>query len=109
MTVHTFICQQSLVCSSFYDRAFVHYYYFICISNSGKPVCNNYRSAVFHQFGQGFLHHLFAFSIQGGRRFIQDQDRRVFQHGPRNGNALPCPLIIFRLCPRCLYRIHVPP
>ena len=81
-----FHCQQSLVCSSFYDRAFVHYYYFICISNSGKPVCAIITVVVFIR---SRLFHLFAFSIQGGRRFIQDQDRKGCSIRPRYGNALP--------------------
>ena len=40
------------------------------------------------QVFQGLLHQMFAFVVQGGGGFIQNQDGRVLQEHPGNGNAL---------------------
>src|SRR5207249_10752425 len=40
------------------------------------------------QFGQGFLNLLFRFGIERRGGFIEQQNRRVFQNGARNGQTL---------------------
>ena len=54
----------------------------------GQAVRNHQGGAAQHGRFQRGLHHAFAFSVEGAGGFVQQQQRRVFQHGPRNGDAL---------------------
>ena len=56
--------------------------------DGGQPVCDHQRRASLHQGGQGRLHMLFGFAVQGRGGFIQQQDRRIFQQGAGNRQAL---------------------
>ena len=44
-----------------------------------------------HQLLQRGLHRAFGFAVQGGCGFVQQQDRGIFQHGARDGEALALP------------------
>ena len=41
-----------------------------------------------HQFGQRLLNLALAFGVEGAGCLVQQQDRRILQHGPGDGNAL---------------------
>ena len=42
----------------------------------------------FHESIQGSLDDFFTFRIEGGRRFIEDENAGIFENSPGDGNAL---------------------
>ena len=42
----------------------------------------------FHESIQGSLNNFFTFRIEGGRRFIEDENAGIFENSPGNSNAL---------------------
>lgn len=63
----------------------------ICALNGGKPVRDGKRRPPLGQRGQRLLHDMLALVIQRRGRLIQNQDRRVFQENPGDGDALFLP------------------
>ena len=60
----------------------------ICILNSRKPVRNDKGSPSFGQAVHGVLYQNLRPGIHGAGGFIQDQDLRIRQDGPGNGQEL---------------------
>ena len=56
--------------------------------NGRQPVGDDEGGPADHQFIQRVLHQALAFRIQGGGRFVQDQNAGVLQNGPGDGDAL---------------------
>ena len=56
-----------------------------------QPVGDHQACAVAHQRLQGRLHQRFVGRVQGARRFVQDEDARVLQDGPGDGQPLTLP------------------
>ena len=49
---------------------------------------NHQGGAALHSGFQRGLHHALAVGVQGAGGFVQQKQRRVFQHGSGDGNAL---------------------
>src|SRR5262249_42353263 len=49
------------------------------------------RSAMLHQAIERSLHQSFAFGVERGGRFIEQEKRSIAQDCPRNGDSLPLP------------------
>ena len=72
----------------FYDLTFMKYADFIGMADGRETVGNGDGRTILHQFFKRILYHAFAFGIEGGSRFVQDEDRRILQDGAGNANAL---------------------
>ncbi len=57
----------------------------------GQAVGNCQHGFAFHQVGKGFLDVAFALAVERGGCFVKDQDRRVLQNCPGEGNPLSFP------------------
>jgi hypothetical protein len=51
-------------------------------------VRNHQRGASPRQLREGRLHSAFALVVEGGGRLVEDQDRRILQEGPGDGQPL---------------------
>ena len=56
--------------------------------HGGQPVGDDQGGAPAHGGLQRGLHHAFAFGIKRAGGFVEQEQRRVFQHGPGDGDAL---------------------
>ena len=74
--------------ATLYNFAFVEHIDAVGILDGGEAVGDGYRGAGLHEAFQSLLHQAFAFGIEGGGRFVQYQDSRVFQDSTGNGDAL---------------------
>ena len=72
----------------FYDLTFMEYADFIGMADGGETVGDGNGRTVLHQLFKRILYHAFAFGIEGGSRFVQDEDRRILQNGAGNADAL---------------------
>ena len=54
-------------------------------------MCNDQRRSAFRKLVEALLYIIFRHGVECGRRFIEDQDARVFQEQPRNRNTLLLP------------------
>ena len=71
------------------DLTILHHNDVVCPREGGQPVGDHNYGFVFDELCHRALDHRFVFGIDIGGRLVQNDDRRVFQHGARNGNALP--------------------
>ena len=60
----------------------------LCAANGGEAVGDDDNGFVLHQRVDGLLHGDFAFGVERGGGFIQDDDGRVFQQGAGDADAL---------------------
>ena len=58
------------------------------VSDGGQPVCDDKAGASFHQPKHGGLDTAFGAGVHIGGRFVQNEHRRVQQHGPCDGEQL---------------------
>ena len=77
--------------AAFHNLSFVQHTDFISIADGGQAVGNSDGGAVLHQVLQRLLHHLFRFRVEGGGRFVQNQDGRVLQDGAGDAHPLALP------------------
>ena len=74
--------------SLLHDPSLVQYKDLICFLYGFEPVGDHQDRLVAHQRLHGFLQFIFILRINICRCLIKDNDGRVFQHCPRNGDAL---------------------
>ena len=60
----------------------------VCVANGAEPVGNDEGGAVFRQPVHGLLNQGFGPGIHRGGGLIQDEQRRVLNHGPGDGHQL---------------------
>ena len=72
----------------FGNDAVVQYKNLVCILNGGQAVGDDEGRTAYHELVQRILYHLFAFRIQGRGGLVKDEDFRVLQDGPGNGDTL---------------------
>ncbi len=58
------------------------------LPDGGKPVGDGDGCPVFRQIFQAFLDPAFTFIVQGAGGLVKDQDRRILQEHPGNGDPL---------------------
>ena len=61
------------------------------LHDGGESVRYHERGAALHDFVERFLHQGLAFRIERAGRFVEKQDGRIAQQGPRDGDALALP------------------
>src|SRR4029453_5614472 len=81
-------CKQLLVGSALDDTAMIKHENLVCVHDSGKPVRDYDGSTVEHQSLQRFLDESLRPRVHARRRFIQNQNWRILQEGPRNRKPL---------------------
>ena len=60
----------------------------IDIANGGQAVGDDKGGAAAHQFAEAGQDEFFVFDVEGAGRFVQEEDRRVFQKGAGEIDAL---------------------
>ena len=88
MAIDAFLCHQFLVCSTLNNLTLVHHKYLVSMTNRFQPVCNHNYCFFMRYLLHGFHQLLLIFWIYIGCGFIQNNNRRIFQHRAGNGNAL---------------------
>ena len=88
MGIEAVFCQQFIMGPLFDDAAVVDDDDVVGIADRAQAVGDDDGRAAFHEAVQGSLDDLFAFRIESRRRFIEDEDARVLEDGPGNGDAL---------------------
>ena len=58
------------------------------VADGGQAVRDGERRSSLHQLFERLLHEVFGLVVQRAGRFVEDQDRRIFQKHPRDGDAL---------------------
>ena len=58
------------------------------VAHGRKTMGNNQNGAVFHQIINGLLHDFFRFVIERRSRFVQNQNRRIFNKRPCDSDSL---------------------
>ncbi|MCM8768900.1 MAG: hypothetical protein NC911_04365 [Candidatus Omnitrophica bacterium] len=74
--------------AGFHDSSIVHHQNFMGMHHRRKPVGNHKRSATSQQVLNGLLNKFFRLIVHRGCSLIQNQNRRVLQNCPGNGNPL---------------------
>ena len=72
----------------FNDPSFFHHYYLIKLKQGYDPVSNNDSRFVLQVLMQVIKNFLFCTRIHSTQAIIENDDFRLFDEGPCNGNAL---------------------
>ena len=80
--------EQLFVVALFNDVAVAHNENFIRVPDGGETVCDYKAGASLHHFVEGLLDTDFGERIDGGGRFIEDQDGRKVQHDSGDAEEL---------------------
>lgn len=88
MGIKPFLSDKLIVRAFFLYPSIVQDDYPVGILDCFEPVGNGNDGASFNQRVDGFLHLHFIFWVERSGRFVQQDNRRVFQHGTGNGYAL---------------------
>ena len=89
MRIKTVICNQIFVGSLFYDATVLHDENLVGVPDGRETMGDDQRSPAAHQVRERILNQPLAFGVECGCGFVEDQDRRILEHGPRDGDALP--------------------
>ena len=82
---------QLLMSALLHDTAMVDHENLIGVTHRFQPVRDHDDRLIARQRLDRPLQPVFVFRIDVRRRFVQDDNGRVFQHGAGNGDALPLP------------------
>ena len=77
-----------LVRSLLDDFSVLHHYDFVGVLHRAEAVGDDDARAVFHQHIEGVLHQPLGLGVEGGGGLVEDEDGRVGQHGPGDGEPL---------------------
>src|SRR6185437_9481913 len=58
------------------------------MADGAEPVGDDYAGAVFHHLIDSVLYEAFAFGVERGGGFVEDEDGGIFQEGACDGQAL---------------------
>src|SRR5581483_10730799 len=86
--VQTVLRHQFLVCAQLRDLAMFQHGYPVCDLDRAQAVRDHNGGTTLHQTFQGLLNQLLGLAIQRTGRFVQQQNARVFQERPCDGNTL---------------------
>ena len=79
---------QRVVGPNFDNFAAVHHHQSVGFAQGGQAVGNGNGGATLHQVVQRLLNFFFRLGIHSRSGFVEDQDARIDQQGPRNTDAL---------------------
>ena len=88
MGIEAVLSQQFFMGSFFDDAAMVDDDDVVGIADRTQAMGDDDGRTAFHEAVQGGLDDFFAFRIEGRRRFIEDEDARVLEDGPGDGDTL---------------------
>ena len=83
--------QKLLVCAAADNPAICNDEYLISIGDGRKPVGNDNDRLALYQPSYCLLNNRLVFRVDVGGRLVENDDRRVLQHGPGDGDPLPFP------------------
>ncbi len=83
------VVDQFFVRSNLRDTAPIHHHDFVGPPDGGKAVRDHDHGAVAHQRLERGLHQDLRFGVQVRRGFVQNQDGRILEERPRDGQPLP--------------------
>ena len=72
-----------------HDPPFVHHHDPVGLEDGGQSMGDHQCGAAAHGRVEGLLDQLLVLCIEGARGFVQEQDRRLADQGPGNGETLP--------------------
>ena len=64
---------QLVVSTAFDDFSFVHYAYYVCVSDCRQPVGDYKCGSVFHESVEGFLNEFFALAVKSRCSFVKNK------------------------------------
>ena len=82
------VCSQLIVASLLQNAAISQHVEDVAVADSAKPMSDDDGSTTFHGSIQGLLDYLLTLLIKSRSSFIEDQDTRVLDEGPRDSNSL---------------------
>ena len=91
VTICASVLHQRLGRSVLYDATSLQHDDAIKIAQRRQAVSNRDDRAMAHQSVERLTHGLLGFRVECGCRLIEQQDRRVLEESPGNGDALPLP------------------
>lgn len=78
-----------VVLAAFYYFAFVEDVYDVCVLDGGESMCDGYGCSALHEAVECFLYEVFAFCVECGCCFVEDEYGWVFEDGSCYADALP--------------------
>ena len=89
--VHAAVRHQLGVRALFHQPAVVQHHDAVGLLHRGQAVRDDQRGAVLHGRFERRLHHALALRVQRAGGFVEQQQRRVLEHGARDRDALALP------------------
>ena len=87
--INSIPCKQLLMGAPLDDAAILHHQDLIGVLDGGQPVGDDQQRLAPHQPCQCRLDDRLVFRVCIGRCLVENDDRRVLQHGTGNGDTLP--------------------
>ena len=85
------ILRELIMRPAFHHATLIKDNYLIRAPNSSETMRDDKGRAAGHQAFECVLHESFAFAVERTCGFVENQDRRIFQNGSRNRDALTLP------------------
>ena len=89
IVIESFAIKELCVGTFFDDSSLIQDEDAVCALNCGESMRDHKRGSSLHQSFKGFLDQPFRFGVERRGGFIEQQDARVFENRPGNGNPLP--------------------
>ena len=89
MRIKTVICNQIFMCSALDDAAVLQNDDQVGVADGREAVGDDQGSTPTHQARECVLDEPLAFRVEGGSGFVEDEQGRILEHGPGDGDALP--------------------
>ncbi len=86
--IHSVILQKRLVSTLFDQFAIFEHEDHVCVADSAEMMCDDDGRSTLHQLVQGFDDRLFGGRIQTHGRLVKNQDGRIANDRPGDGNSL---------------------
>src|SRR5579862_1870958 len=80
--------EELVVCTDGSDAALFKHSDASGAADGREPMGDDDDGAAAHQVAEGYLHERFAFGVECGGGFVEDEDGRVFEDGAGDGEAL---------------------
>src|SRR5205085_1816314 len=80
-----------VMCAAFHDLACLDDEYLVSPADGGEPVRDHECRSALHEVLKAFLDELFGLGIERRRSLVKDEDARISQYGPGDGDSLALP------------------
>lgn len=86
--INPFLFYQFLMGAPLYDFSVIYNQDLIRVPNRGQAMRNDHQCFIFYQRTDRLLQMHFVFRVNAGCCFVQQNNGRILEHGPGNGNTL---------------------